>query len=86
MPLTPEEIAKLKQAIKDSVNNYPDLPAMLAAGRLKKRGAWYEALDKEAHDQIIQHAVEIRVSRSGRSEVKLSKPPTKALQARVKRL
>jgi hypothetical protein len=85
MPITPQEIAKMKQSIKDSVNNYPDVPAMLAAGRLKKRGAWYEALDKEAHDRIVQYAVAIRVSRSGRSEIKLSKP-TKALQAMAKRL
>lgn len=85
MPLTPEEIAKIKQSVKDSVNNYPDLQGMLAAGRLKKRGAWYEPLDKEAHDQIIQYAVGVRTSPSGRSEVKLS-TLTKALQVLAKQL
>lgn len=85
MPLTADEVAHLRKTIKDRVDNYPDLDGMVAAGRLRKRGAWYEPLDKAAHDAIIQYASEIRVSKDGKGEIKVRRP-SKSLKAIAKKL
>jgi hypothetical protein len=85
MALTPNEVAKLRKAIKDQVDNYPDLEGMVAAGRLRKRGAWYEPVDKAAHDAIVQYASEIRVSKDGKGEIKVRRP-SKSLKAIARKL
>lgn len=85
MALTADEIAQLRKTIKDQVDNYPDLEGMVAAGRLRKRGAWYEPLDKAAHDAIVQYASAIRVSNTGKGEVKVRKP-SKSLKAIARKL
>lgn len=53
---------------------------MVAAGRLIKRGTWYQPKDKAAHDAISQYPIAIRVSKDGKGEIKVSKP-SKSLKA-----
>lgn len=82
MPLTEKEIATLRKAIKDSVNNYPDLEGMVAAGTLSYKSGWYEAMNKEAYDVIIRYATSIRVSKDGKAQLKIAKE-NKRLKALV---
>lgn len=85
MPLSPDAVAQLKKAIKDQVDNYPDLDVMVAAGSVRKQGAWYEPVDKAAYDAIIQYASEVRVSKDGKTAIKVRKA-SKSLAAIARKL
>ncbi|MDD2180634.1 hypothetical protein OIN59_24635 [Acidovorax sp. D2M1] len=80
MPLTEKEIANMKQLIRDQIENYPDLGGMVAEGKLSYKSGWYEANSKEAFDVIIQHAASVRVSKKGKTQIKV-RGPSKRLKA-----
>lgn len=73
MPLTAKEIADLKRLIKERVDNYPDLEAMVANGQLTYKAGWYEPKNKEAFDAIAPYATSFRVGKDGKGAVKVSK-------------
>ena len=85
MSLTEKEMADLKRLIKDRVDNYPDLDGMIADGRLIYKSGWYEATSKEAYDTIIQYATSIRVSKTGKAQIKVA-PASKRLKALAEKL
>ena len=61
--------------IKELVDNYPDLDAMVASGALTSvAGGWYEPQTTAAFNAISKYATQIRTSKAGRAQVKLSKP------------
>lgn len=77
MPLTEKEIADLKNLIKERVDNYPDLEAMVANGQLTYKTGWYEAKNKEAFDAIAPYATSFRVDKDGKAAVKVFKQSKK---------
>jgi hypothetical protein len=85
MALTKTEVADLKKKIKEHVDNYPDVDALVAAGRLIRKAGWYEAMDKEAFDAIAPYATGFRQLKNGKGQVKISKP-TKRLKAQAAKL
>ena len=85
MALTEKEVADLKRLIKDSVDNYPDLEAMVAAGKLTYKAGWYEPKNKEAFDAIAPYAISFRVNKDGKGSVKVAKR-NKRLQSLANKL
>lgn len=85
MPLTEKEVADLKHLIKERVDNYPDLSAMVAAGRLTYKSGWYHPQDKEAFDAIAPYAAAFRVGKDGKGAVKVAKQ-SKRLKALAEKL
>lgn len=86
MPLTAKEVADLKRLVKQEAEGYPDLAALLAAGRLTVKAGWYRANDKEARDTITRWASSIRIAKDGSPEIKLGRPPSKRLMALAEKL
>ena len=85
MALTEKEVSDLKRMLKDRVDNYPDLEAMVAAGKLTYKAGWYEPKDKEAFDAISPYAPAFRVNKGGKGAVKVAKQ-NKRLQTLVSKL
>ncbi len=73
MPLTEKEIEDLKKLIKERVDNYPDLEAMVANGQPTYKAGWHEPKNKEAFDAIARYATSFRVGKDGKGAVKVSK-------------
>jgi hypothetical protein len=74
MSLTIPDKEELKKLIKDRVENYPDLDAMVASGDLIRRsGSWYEPRSAEAFNAVIQYAKGVRVAKDGRSQIQVGK-------------
>lgn len=77
MPLTEKEVAVLKRIIKERIDNYPDLQAMIASGQLTYKAGWYEPNNKEAFDAIAPYATSFRVGKDGKGAVKVSRQSKK---------
>ena len=86
MPLTEKESEELRKLIKERVENYPDLEGLVAKGRLIKKAGWYEAIDEQAYNAIIQYAMAIEVNqKTGKARIKVA-PQSKRLAALSKKL
>jgi len=85
MSLTTLDREELKKLIKDSVENYPDLDALVANGALvRHRGSWYEPKSTDAFNAIIRYAKAVRVGKDGRGQVQVAKQ-SKRLAALAKK-
>lgn len=80
-----KEIADVKKLIKDRVDNYPDLNGMVAEGSLTYKSGWYEAQSQEAFNAIKQYATSIRISKEGKTQIKVARQ-SKSLKALAKKL
>lgn len=72
--LSKEAIIRL---IKDRVSNYPDIDKLLSEGKLKYKSGWYEISDKATFDAVSPYVTSLKSSKSGKAQVKLSKPTKK---------
>lgn len=80
MSLTEKENEYLKELIKDRLDNYPNLESMVTAGQLVYKSGWYETTSKDSYDAIIQYATSIRISKEGKTQIKVARV-SKSLKA-----
>lgn len=76
MILTPEQIAEFKTHYKKHVENYPDVPTLLASGKLVKKGSWYAATDKTTWDACANYASSFLITKNNEGRLRLHRPPT----------
>lgn len=63
--------------IKNTISNYPDIEKLLSEGKLKYKSGWHEVSDKATFDAISPYVTSLNISKSGKAQVKLSKPTKK---------
>ena len=71
--MTDLDLHTLKRRAQEVVDNYPDIDAMVADGRLIAKRGWYVAANQEVLDAVSAYATAVEVRRDGTSLLKIPK-------------
>lgn len=84
MTSLPFDTEEIKSLIKAHVENFPDIDALIAEGKLKRSAGWYMPSDKATYDAIAPYATSFLISPDKKPRLKIRKPTVRLKTAAAK--